>query len=316
MESPRQLRPLGLLEIVDQIFRLYRTNFWLFYGLAAVVFLPLGLLQGVPLIGIFLSGGLMLFCLPPAMAALVQAASARYLDRPAALGQSYRWVLLRYLSFALTVLLLCLCFLGVLLVAAAPLLLVLWLAPNAAPWIPWVATLPLLVVSLPAALALVACFPFVVIAYVVEGRRYAAALSRAAFLLLPWGWAQVLLVGLIMFLLTYAIQSAFAIPMFIVAITSPERMMGDPTGFSPFLLLSGLLNGLTGAMTLPMTMGVYVLLYYDARVRKEGYDLQLLAQDLAASLPAPEAPAETMSAAPPLVPDPTEAPRDDVQIIE
>ena len=35
MEQLRILRPMGFLELVDQAFRVYRANFWVFVGIAA-----------------------------------------------------------------------------------------------------------------------------------------------------------------------------------------------------------------------------------------------------------------------------------------
>ncbi|MGF1664769.1 MAG: hypothetical protein ACFCVC_00695 [Acidimicrobiia bacterium] len=55
-----------------------------------------------------------------------------------------------------------------------------------------------------------------------------------------------------------------------------------------FVALNTLVTGLVTAVTLPFTAAVVVAIYYDLRVRKEGYDLERLIADLGA---APDAPA-------------------------
>jgi len=52
MSSVRALRPMGLLEIIDQAFRLYRSEFLLFFGITAVVLLPVTLLQAIPVVSV------------------------------------------------------------------------------------------------------------------------------------------------------------------------------------------------------------------------------------------------------------------------
>ncbi|MCA9528732.1 MAG: hypothetical protein KC543_01200 [Myxococcales bacterium] len=52
-------------------------------------------------------------------------------------------------------------------------------------------------------------------------------------------------------------------------------------------VLTEFLSGLFTAITLPVSTGVLVLLYYDLRVRKEGLDLERLAQSLATQPAAP-----------------------------
>ena len=117
-----------------------------------------------------------------------------------------------------------------------------------------------------------------------EGQRYFRALRRATFLLRPWFWAQVLLVAFLMNLLVEILQGVLTLPLLIpLMFSNPQALQGEV--FSPWMVVMGLISGLTGAATFPLMMGVFVLQYYDTRVRKEGYDLQLLAQELGASLP-------------------------------
>jgi hypothetical protein len=59
-----------------------------------------------------------------------------------------------------------------------------------------------------------------------------------------------------------------------VAVASASRSIG------------GLLSAVVSTSSLPFLLGAITLLYYDLRVRKEGYDLELLARDLSLRPPA------------------------------
>ncbi|MFP4435835.1 MAG: glycerophosphoryl diester phosphodiesterase membrane domain-containing protein [Chloroflexaceae bacterium] len=58
-------------------------------------------------------------------------------------------------------------------------------------------------------------------------------------------------------------------------------VFSDPQDFAIQQSLSTLVGYITQILFLPISIIAYTLLYYDLRVRKEGYDLQLLAQDYA-----------------------------------
>jgi hypothetical protein len=94
---------MGLLEIVDQTFRLYRANFGLFFSITAVVYLPLGVLQSVP--ALMVPGvALGTFASLLALGALTKAVSDRYLSQPTDIGSAYRYIQAVH-SFLLTLVL-------------------------------------------------------------------------------------------------------------------------------------------------------------------------------------------------------------------
>jgi hypothetical protein len=137
-------------------------------------------------------------------------------------------------------------------------------------------TLGLIVLIIPGiflAVAWALCFP----AALVEGRRGVGALRRS-YQLVKGRWWPVfgaLLVGIIL-----------------VAIISNilEFIVLAPTFFSESLLGEAILSGLASivgfAVTTPLQAAIVTLVYFDQRVRKEGLDLELLAQSLGTEAPA------------------------------
>ncbi|UCH36107.1 MAG: hypothetical protein JSV65_07055, partial [Armatimonadota bacterium] len=98
------LRPMGLLEIIDQTFRLYRANFWLFFGIAAIVYMPLALLQSASVETQIIAGLLTLPAYLLVTGALTKAVSDRYMGDEATFGGSYRHIGRRLIPFILTAL--------------------------------------------------------------------------------------------------------------------------------------------------------------------------------------------------------------------
>jgi hypothetical protein len=52
----------------------------------------------------------------------------------------------------------------------------------------------------------------------------------------------------------------------------------------------GLVTGLAQSLVFPLTLVATVLLYYDSRIRKEGFDLEVLAQEMGSGPPPTAAP--------------------------
>ena len=53
-------------------------------------------------------------------------------------------------------------------------------------------------------------------------------------------------------------------------------------------MLTTIVNTLSSLITLPLFAAVLTIIYYDLRVRKEGFDLHLLAQGVGGDAPTPE----------------------------
>jgi len=269
MSSASALRPMGLLEIVDQTFRLYRRNFWLFFGISAVITIPYTVLMGIPA----LSGIFALLSLPVMLlegGALTKAVSNRYLGEEATVGGCYRYIGQRFLPLIGTIIVAYLFMLsGVILLFIGMIVFAFWIA-------------------------------FAVQVFVIEDKRYFAAIWRSRFLIGKGVWAELVVLGIIMFVLIGLIQLAvgFAMgaPMYFMAGADLEAAPG---------LLEMLVSGVLQSLVTPIWGVAIVLLYYDSRIRKEGFDLEVLAREMGSAVPqaAPGAPAADYQA-----PSPPQAP--------
>ncbi|MGH2443791.1 MAG: hypothetical protein ACRDFX_11615 [Chloroflexota bacterium] len=98
--SGRHLHPMGVTELLDRSFSLYRENFWLFTGVVAVLQVPLAILNsiivtttptssgsalmagaGTSLLGVVFSAII--------AGALARAISSRYLGRETSINEAY-----------------------------------------------------------------------------------------------------------------------------------------------------------------------------------------------------------------------------------
>jgi hypothetical protein len=240
----RALRPMGLLEIIDQTFRLYRANFWLFFGIAAVGYVPLALL-GAASVSLSLVARLIMYPVSLVVsAALTKAVSDRYMGDTSSMGRAYAFIGERLLALMLTIVI------TYLFVAAGLLLFVVGFIILAF----WAA--------------------FVTQVFVIEDKRYASAIWRSGFLISQGVWAELFVLGLMTGILAVLVE----LPAVFLA-----GALGGPG--SSLWAVHGLAAGLTQSLAAPITLVATILLYYDSRIRKEGFDLEVLARELGKQLP-------------------------------
>ncbi len=121
------------------------------------------------------------------------------------------------------------------------------------------------------------------------------ALGRSFALLKQRFWATLLLL-IITTLLTFFVTAVVqGIPSGLTTVLAPDNEIATA--------VTDIIFGTIGsAMVLPISAAVFAILYFDQRVRKEGFDVQLLAEGLGAAYD-PNAPIPA-----PLRPDPNAAP--------
>jgi hypothetical protein len=107
------------------------------------------------------------------------------------------------------------------------------------------------------------------VALVAEDLSGTRALRRS-FNLVRGRWWATFGVLLIAFVLNAVVDQIVSIPFAIVSFVSEDSVVGFSVG--------ALANIISEVITTPFVAAVFVLVYFDLRVRKEGFDLQLMAQ--------------------------------------
>lgn len=313
-----RIRPLGLGELLDESFRIYRSYFLIFVAVAALVLVPYTLLSLLPtllfqgqietlqqqaaaglnpldgqtlwqffgglLVGVLASVGVSMlytiFLQPLLEGALAHGVSQAYLERPLGVGSSYGAALRHGLGLIGARLIPAL--LGVL---ATGLILGFSLGSialltgfNPASDQPDTSrigagiALIFCMLGLVLALSIIGLLIFVRLiftpqAVVIEGQGAWSGITRSWALTRGYFWrtlGYVLVIGLLVALLT-------AIPGLVVSVPL-QLLLPDQ------LRLQAVINSVTGAifgvLVTPFSLIAYTLMYYDLRIRKEGFDLE------------------------------------------
>jgi len=289
--APPRLRSIGLGELLDQAVRLYRRNFTRFIGMLALVQVPLALLQlGVSFLtsagyvermqdpfafqstdpfealgaGYFagIGASLLLAIIAflaiqgVAAAALTRAIADSYLGRPPGILEAYRRVGRSWVDLVLALLL------------AGIIVLALSLWATFIPCLGWF--------SGPGILAFLAMgvIPLMAPVIVLERRGATAGLRRA------WDLARSRFWWVMGFLLVLTVFSQ-------VVVGGPSALLGvaisflggDPVSNLPLRTLAqSLVSVAFGLLYYPLHLTAIALLYFDLRVRSEGFDLSLSAE--------------------------------------
>lgn len=276
MEPTRpELRPLGVGEMVDAAIRLYRTNFLTLIKISAVILGPIGLIQLIATIAVGPVDLLSLAVVDPDT------------TTPA---EVFEPLIPIYTVLAITSLF---SFLGSVLVEGASLtVLAHHYRGEETDWkdslrVGWGRFLPLiaatLLVSLGAGFGLIFCLvPGVFLftmwavtpaALVTERLGPFAAMGRSYQLVRGRFWP--VLGAIVLAYLLYMIANQI-----IGVITGVTTVLGSLNGEQISFLPSVIGSALVSIVAAPFLAAMITVIYFDLRVRKEGYDLELMAQDL------------------------------------
>lgn len=321
MDLP-ELRPLSLGELLDRTFTYYRRHFWLFVSIMAV---PQVMIVAVNILTQSLRGPLMpsagtrtstslavgmftgfvlgtiimfiayfvLYAL--ALGATTFAVSEVHLGRATSAHAAYRTMrgrVLRLLDLIFTV------FIRVFLLFALVFLLAM-LGFTVFPIIGGAAgalvggLLMLLVFAGGTAFAvwLFLRYGVAVPALLLENLKARAAIQRS-IALTKNNLARVLLIVFLMTMIAWTVASICQGPFFVALIILTLKHPGLPPLW--LTIPMNIAGGIGQALSGPLLMIGLVLLYYDIRVRKEGFDLQLMMSALDA--PAPDRPTPLLPA--------------------
>ncbi len=273
-----RLRPMGVGDILDETFRLYRANFVLFLSIVAVLEVPAQIiatlislaapqpLQVVPgqsltqdqtnqLISTNLSsisftsiGSLIAsFASVVIAAALAWAVSNRYLGRTVTVGEAYRAVTGR---------------IGTLVVAA------LWVGVR-------LGLMAITVIGIPFAIYFGVSWALLSQTIVLEGNSIGGASQRSRELVRGYWWKTL---GLfLVVLLLIAIVGGIVGGVFVAVVSGAD--------YETKRIVTGVAQLIVGVLLTPIQIVATTLLFYDLKIRKEAFDLEAMVQQAGASAP-------------------------------
>jgi hypothetical protein len=289
-------------QVLDRTFHLYRNHFLLFAGISAlppaVLLLAQAsfiLLRSIPapkldffpeatlVLGIIavVVGYLVAFAF--ATGATVHAVSRVHLGQAATIHESYRVIrplLWRIVRIVVTVAVRFTgAFAAVVALGVIPVLMMTRFGlKDPDPIIGW--TVGLLTV-----VTVIVCVIWVIRFYcsyqlavpvcVLEKRGAIDCLKRSRFLSKGKGVQRILLVLFLSAILTYVLNLALSLPVIILMMTSGSASLAIPVAIWNYL--SGFVAGVLAG---PIVTIALALLYYDERVRKEAFDLQLMMESM------------------------------------
>jgi len=295
-----QIHPIAVGELLDRSFRLLRRHFWLFF---IIMFIPQGLFflmrHGVSLVfgisgeeargigagfGVFTVFAFLVFVMVQfwAQGALIYAVSETYLGHSTSIKGSYNAIRKRLGQLLSTMILWgVLVFIwpalaGILSAVIVPVLAAVGIRGA----VLIAASVIAFIVTIWLALNLLLNWVLVDKIVVLENMRWMSALRRSKELMNartePGFWsgprskaAEILLLGC---LIAIGIHFLFHAPGLVFNLFAPGSLLGSA--------LTGLLNTISTSLATSYTTLAMILYYYDIRVRKEGFDLKMMAQNL------------------------------------
>lgn len=260
-----RLRPLGVGDLLDETVQLYRRHFLLFIGIGALLLVPLAVLQllsqlilsdvrdfavlmAASAVSTLVSG----LAYVAMLLAMTYAVSEVYLGRRPTVRTAYAGGLKRLgAAIGLSILV----FLGLALIAIT-------------------------LLGIPVAIYFGTAWALSLQALLLEGLGIRRAMGRSRSLV-RGSWWRVLGITLLLSILVAVIQMAFSLPGGILqGVAQFSNPSGSGTAFALASVISALMGTAAQVIAGPIWYCGLVLLYYDLRIRKEGFDLELLAQGM------------------------------------
>jgi len=255
------LRPMTISELLDRTFFFYRKHFLVFVGIIAIPMLvwllvsvvtiviqsPLpanstarSLLEFIPIITLILISFF-------AQGATIAAVSDVYLERPLSVGNSYARLRGNLLSLLLAL---------IFLIVTTMFGFILCIVPGIIFALAFILTIP---------------------AVVVENMTPMDAMSRS-WELTKESRGRIFLILIIVGCLAGVINGIFQLPGIIMSIIAGAlSRAGNPTNLMmPAQIVTIVGSFFASCLTTPLSAIATSLIYYDQRVRKEGFDLQLM----------------------------------------
>lgn len=281
--TPR-LRPLGVGDLLDEMIRLYRNHFALLVGIAAVALLPFALLQN-------LLTQLMMNAIPAALRSPAGAAPNDLLLTQLSTVGSYWipiWIVALFSGVANIAVELAIThsvsevylgrrptIRGAYSAALRRLWRALWLTALVGVA---VGLMAITIIGIPFAIYFGVGWILSVQTLYLEGLGIRAAMSRSRALV-RGSWWRVLGIGILVGLLGWVASLIAGVILGVVA--GFGSLFGtEGLGLALSTAISVVADSIAQVVPTPIWFCGLVLLYYDLRVRKEGFDLELMAREM------------------------------------
>ena len=296
------LRPMSTSQVLDRTFHLYRNHFLLFAGISALPPAVLLLEQigfillrftAAPRLDFFLATAALVLGITAlvvgylaafafATGATVHAVSRVHLGQTATIRESYRVIRPLVWRIVRIVVTIAVRSTGAFSAAVAVGLMPVFMMTSFGrtgpdPIVMWVAGLLILVAVIVCviwAIRLYCSYQLAVPVCVLERRGAVDCLKRSRFLSKGKGVQRILLVLFLSAILTYILSLVFSLPAIILAVAGAAGRTGMLA--LSITLWQHLAGFLAGTIAGPIATIALALLYYDERVRKEAFDLQLM----------------------------------------
>jgi len=299
----RRYRPLSTVDLFDEAFDLYKRNFVLFLTIVAFVVIPSTVVTNIfapkwmnalaaqlnvltpdqfdfsvllnylndwlKEFGIFLLVYIPVWTL--GFAALTAAVTARYLDQPITVWASYLAGVRRYLSALIgTIIVLAIAFPGTLFVVWAS------VEPDLAPFLLVLGFL----VGIITLIVVIARYPLYMSALVGERLGAIKALKRSSQLTkVDYGriFLALFCTAFIALFISAAMEGILEL---LTGKLVDSAYLTVPAFADNQVVASQIAGGIANLLLTPFAVTVVTLLYFDQRIRKEGYDMEILADKL------------------------------------
>jgi hypothetical protein len=302
----RTLEPRNIGDILRETFAIYKSNFLRLIAMVAIVQVPMVALSIIlsPLMPLYGELGaeatspfISLFWIPIYLAffaasilmggAIIHAVSEQYFNQPINIGRAYSFAWQRMGAMFGAVVLVYLAMVGIFLPAILISVIIAVAIGGIYSWlIGCVIAVVLTFAVAPAAIYLGTKWVFILPTAMFEGCGPKAALAHSSALV-KQNWWRVLGIVMLLLIIVQIIAMIFYIPAMIGAVTwtitgditgaITETTTGLPTGLMIWAIAGGAIGSI---ISVPIGMIGITLLYFDLRVRKQGYSLDVLANEL------------------------------------
>jgi hypothetical protein len=305
-----ELKPMSLSELLDRTFTLYRNRFWLFCGLMvmpqiAIMVCSLIVVVGFPMhivpiaassqdpfaalrsmqariVPGFLLIFAQLFFQAFALGAVTMAVSEVYLGRVASIRASYQMIRGKIFGLIGLIILLFLIaivfFFGVFIAVALVGGLISVAFSAISPILGVIVILLIVLAGFVLAAWLMMRYAVSIPVFLLENEGVVDSMTRSSSLTHGHRW-RILGASVVMYIVVFVIQALFVMPFTILTFISVAK------GVLPLWIQIGqsVTGALAGIVAGPLFMIVIALIYYDVRIRKEGFDLESMMNALKSS---------------------------------